>query len=65
MRFHFAQSAASPWAGAAPGVVAAALGRMWFYVDASGLTRLRLWVLVVEIWLGVVFLLLITAGLTR
>ncbi|MFH9349900.1 DUF4153 domain-containing protein [Kitasatospora sp. NPDC017646] len=46
-------------------VVASALGRMWFYVDASGLTRLRLWVLVVEIWLGVVFLLLITAGLTR
>ncbi|RKT10856.1 uncharacterized protein DUF4173 [Streptomyces sp. 1114.5] len=46
-------------------VVASALGRMWFYVDASGLTRLRLWVLVVEVWLGVVFLLLITAGLTR
>ncbi|MER6298873.1 DUF4173 domain-containing protein [Kitasatospora sp. NPDC001539] len=46
-------------------VVASALGRMWFYVDASGLTRLRLWVLVVESWLGVVFLLLITAGLTR
>ncbi|MFD8704624.1 DUF4153 domain-containing protein [Kitasatospora sp. NPDC059648] len=46
-------------------VVASALGRMWFYVDASGLTRLRLWVLVVETWLGVVFLLLITAGLTR
>ncbi|MFJ2868150.1 DUF4153 domain-containing protein [Kitasatospora sp. NPDC087314] len=46
-------------------VVASALGRMWFYVDASGLTRLRLWVLVVEGWLGVVLLLLITAGLTR
>ncbi|MFE4515774.1 DUF4153 domain-containing protein [Kitasatospora sp. NPDC056783] len=46
-------------------VVASALGRMWFYVDASGLTRLRLWILVVEVWLGVVFLLLITAGLTR
>lgn len=46
-------------------VVASALGRMWFYVDASGLTRLRLWVLVVEIWLGVVLLLLIAAGLTR
>lgn len=46
-------------------VVASALGRMWFYVDASGLTRLRLWVLVVEIWLGVVFALLIAAGLTR
>ncbi|MEV6972811.1 DUF4173 domain-containing protein [Kitasatospora sp. NPDC093806] len=46
-------------------VVASALGRMWFYVDASGLTTLRLWVLAVEIWLGVVFLLLIAAGLTR
>ncbi|WP_307853360.1 DUF4173 domain-containing protein [Kitasatospora sp. RG8] len=46
-------------------VVASALGRMWFYVDASGLTRLRLWVLVVEAWLGVVFVLLITAGLVR
>ncbi|MFJ9951982.1 DUF4153 domain-containing protein [Kitasatospora sp. NPDC091207] len=46
-------------------VVASALGRMWFYVDASGLTRLRLWVLVVEVWLGVVFVLLITAGLVR
>ncbi|MFE6052412.1 DUF4153 domain-containing protein [Kitasatospora sp. NPDC056446] len=45
-------------------VVASALGRMWFYVDASGLTSLRLGVLVAEIWLGVVFLLLITAGLT-
>ncbi|MQS14272.1 DUF4173 domain-containing protein [Streptomyces kaniharaensis] len=45
-------------------VVVSALVRMWFYVDASGLTRLRLWVLVVEIWLGVVFALLITAGLT-
>ncbi|MFB6890930.1 DUF4153 domain-containing protein [Kitasatospora sp. NPDC056327] len=45
-------------------VVASALGRMWFYVDASGLTALRLWVLVVEGWLGVVFLLLIVAGLT-
>ncbi|MFF4817081.1 DUF4153 domain-containing protein [Kitasatospora sp. NPDC001309] len=46
-------------------VVASALGRMWFYVDASGLTTLRLWVLVVEIWLGAVFLLLLAAGLTR
>ncbi|MFJ8627286.1 DUF4153 domain-containing protein [Kitasatospora sp. NPDC093550] len=46
-------------------VVASALGRMWFYVDASGLTRLRLWVLVVEVWMGAVFLLLIAAGLTR
>ncbi|MFF7457471.1 DUF4153 domain-containing protein [Kitasatospora sp. NPDC008115] len=45
-------------------VVASALGRMWFYVDASGLTALRLWVLAVELWLGVVFVLLIAAGLT-
>ncbi|MER7706873.1 DUF4173 domain-containing protein [Kitasatospora sp. NPDC097605] len=45
-------------------VVASALGRMWFYVDASGLTTLRLWVLAVELWLGVVFMLLIAAGLT-
>ncbi|MET8700388.1 DUF4173 domain-containing protein [Kitasatospora sp. NPDC004723] len=45
-------------------VVASALGRMWFYVDASGLTTLRLWVLAVELWLGVVFLLLVAAGLT-
>ncbi|MFJ4095010.1 DUF4153 domain-containing protein [Kitasatospora sp. NPDC089913] len=45
-------------------VVASALGRMWFYVDASGLTTLRLWVLAVELWLGVVFVLLIVAGLT-
>ncbi|MFF2354262.1 DUF4153 domain-containing protein [Kitasatospora sp. NPDC058115] len=45
-------------------VVASALGRMWFYVDASGLTALRLWVLAVELWLGVVFLLLIASGLT-
>ncbi|MFF2956133.1 DUF4153 domain-containing protein [Kitasatospora sp. NPDC057965] len=45
-------------------VVASALGRMRFYVDASGLTTLRLWVLAVELWLGVVFLLLVAAGLT-
>ncbi|MFJ9522827.1 DUF4153 domain-containing protein [Kitasatospora sp. NPDC101801] len=46
-------------------VVASALGRMWYYVDASGLTQLRLWVLVVEIWLGVVLLLVIVAGARR
>ncbi|MBB4946057.1 hypothetical protein F4556_001592 [Kitasatospora gansuensis] len=46
-------------------VVASALGRMWYYVDASGLTQLRLWVLVVEIWFGVVFLLVIVAGALR
>ncbi|MFC8455035.1 DUF4153 domain-containing protein [Kitasatospora sp. NPDC057223] len=46
-------------------VVGSALVRMYFYVDASGLTRLRLWVLVVEIWLGVVFLLVIAAGALR
>lgn len=46
-------------------VVASALGRMWYYVDASGLTQLRLWVLVVEIWLGLVFLLVLVAGALR
>ena len=46
-------------------VVGSALMRMYFYVDASGLTRLRLWVLVVEIWLGAVFLLIIAAGALR
>ncbi len=46
-------------------VVGSALIRMYFYVDASGLTRLRLWVLAVEIWLGVVFLLVIAAGALR
>ncbi len=46
-------------------VVGSALMRMYFYVDASGLTRLRLWVLAVEIWLGVVFLLVIATGLLR
>ncbi|GGV28139.1 hypothetical protein GCM10010495_50350 [Kitasatospora herbaricolor] len=46
-------------------VVGSALLRMSYYVDASGLTTLRLWVLVVEIWLGVVFLLVIAAGVLR
>ncbi|MDH6108126.1 MFS family permease [Kitasatospora sp. MAP12-15] len=46
-------------------VVCSAIRRMQFYVDASGLTRLRLCVLGVEAWLGVVFLVVLVAGLTR
>ena len=44
------------------GVVASAVRRMALYVDAFGLTRLRITVLVAEIALGVVFLLVIAAG---
>lgn len=44
------------------GVVASALTRMWRYVDAYGLTRLRVWVTGVELWLAVLFLLLMVAG---
>nr|WP_069817221.1 DUF4173 domain-containing protein [Streptomyces sp. TP-A0874] len=43
-------------------VVAAALRRMDFYVDAYGLTRLRLSVAGVELWLGVVLVLAMVAG---
>ena len=46
-------------------VVCSAIRRMQFYVDASGLTRLRLCVLGVESWLGVVFLVVLVAGLTK
>ncbi|MBO3084085.1 DUF4153 domain-containing protein [Cellulomonas fengjieae] len=44
------------------GVVASALRRMDLYVDAFGLTRLRLFVTVVEIALAAVFVLLLVAG---
>jgi len=44
------------------GVVGSAVQRMALYVDAFGLTRLRITVLVAEIALGVVFLLVIAAG---
>lgn len=43
-------------------VVASALRRMDLYVDAYGLTRLRLSVAAVELWLGVVLVLIMAAG---
>ncbi|MFG2333477.1 DUF4153 domain-containing protein [Streptomyces sp. NPDC048604] len=43
-------------------VVASALRRMDLYVDAYGLTRLRISVAAMEIWLGVVLLLIMAAG---
>lgn len=46
-------------------VVCSAIRRMQFYVGASGLTRLRLGVLGVESWLGIVFLAVLIAGLTK
>nr|WP_229873349.1 DUF4173 domain-containing protein [Streptomyces cirratus] len=45
-------------------VVASAVRRMDLYVDAYGLTRLRLSVVVVELWLGLVIVLLMAAGVT-
>ncbi|MFI6645122.1 DUF4153 domain-containing protein [Streptomyces sp. NPDC050504] len=44
-------------------VVVSALRRMELYVDAYGLTRLRVSVAAMEIWLGVVLLLIIGAGI--
>ncbi|MFE3830722.1 DUF4153 domain-containing protein [Streptomyces sp. NPDC059092] len=46
-------------------VVAAALRRMDLYVDAFGLTRLRVSVTAVELWLGLVIVLMLVAGATR
>ncbi|MFJ2650782.1 DUF4153 domain-containing protein [Streptomyces sp. NPDC087420] len=43
-------------------VVASALRRMDLYVDAYGLTRLRLSVAAVELWLGLVIVLMLAAG---
>ncbi|MFI6725562.1 DUF4153 domain-containing protein [Streptomyces atratus] len=43
-------------------VVASALRRMGLYVDAYGLTRLRISVAAVELWLGVVLVLIMAAG---
>ncbi|MER5554923.1 DUF4153 domain-containing protein [Streptomyces sp. NPDC002793] len=43
-------------------VVFSALRRMDLYVDAFGLTRLRISVAAVELWLGVVLILIIAAG---
>ncbi|MFG3348542.1 DUF4153 domain-containing protein [Streptomyces sp. NPDC048018] len=44
-------------------VVASALRRMDLYVDAYGLTRLRISVAAMEIWLGAAILLIIAAGI--
>ncbi|MCX2181868.1 DUF4173 domain-containing protein [Streptomyces sp. SKN60] len=44
-------------------VVASALRRMELYVDAYGLTRLRISVSAMEIWLGVAILLIMAAGI--
>ncbi|HKA68312.1 MAG TPA: DUF4173 domain-containing protein [Actinomycetes bacterium] len=46
-------------------VVAAALGRIWMYEHAYGLTRLRIWVHAFELWLGLVIVLVLVAGLVR
>jgi hypothetical protein len=43
-------------------VVAAALRRMDLYVDAYGLTRLRITVAAMELWLGLVIVLILAAG---
>ncbi|MFD3806699.1 DUF4173 domain-containing protein [Streptomyces sp. NPDC058611] len=43
-------------------VVAAALRRMDLYVDAYGLTRLRVSVAAMELWLGLVIVLIMAAG---
>lgn len=45
------------------GVVASALRRMDLYVDAFGLTRLRLFVVVVELVLGAVLVMVLVAGI--
>jgi hypothetical protein len=44
-------------------IVASALHRMNVYADTYGLTRLRLLVALCELWLGVVFLLMLIAGI--
>ncbi|WP_415949275.1 DUF4153 domain-containing protein [Streptomyces sp. KLOTTS4A1] len=43
-------------------VVASALRRMQMYVDAYGLTRLRISVTAMELWLGLVIVLIMAAG---
>ena len=44
------------------GVVASAVRRMHMYVEAYGLTRLRISVVAVELWLGLVIVLIMAAG---
>lgn len=48
--------------GLSLGVVASAIHRMSLYESKYGYTRLRVTVLVTELWLGLVFVLLIAAG---
>ncbi len=43
-------------------IVASALRRMWLYEEVYGVTRLRIFVHAVELWLGVVFVLVLAAG---
>jgi hypothetical protein len=45
-------------------IVASALSRMWFYQQAYGWTVLRLLVASCEIWLAVVYLMVIAGGIT-
>jgi hypothetical protein len=44
-------------------IVASALVRMWTYEQAYGFTRLRLLVSACELWLGLVFVLVLVAGI--
>lgn len=44
-------------------VVVSAIHRMWLYQQAYGFSVLRLLVITIEVWLGVVFLLVAAAGL--
>jgi hypothetical protein len=44
-------------------IVASALVRMWTYEQAYGFTRLRLLVSACELWLGLVFALVLAAGI--
>lgn len=45
-------------------IVTSALSRMWFYQQAYGWTVLRLLVASCEIWLGLVYLMVIASGIT-
>ncbi|WP_434439024.1 DUF4153 domain-containing protein [Lentzea sp. E54] len=45
-------------------IVASALSRMWFYQQAYGWTVLRLLVLSCEVWLAVVYLMVIASGIS-
>ncbi|MFI6097119.1 DUF4153 domain-containing protein [Lentzea sp. NPDC051213] len=45
-------------------IVASALSRMWFYQQAYGWTVLRLLVAACEVWLGLVYVMVIAGGIT-